>query len=252
MNAPDSLSLRHLLLHRLPEAEARALEERLMMEEGVTDCLREAENDLLDDYAAGRLEAEDRAGVEKYLLATARDRQRLQIARALRQVQAVPSPSRSSVWKRAIPRGPLRHWSGRIALGAAACMVLVILVVSRMSGTGSETNADLVLLADEQRGGTIRSIAIPTNVARVRLQMEVHAPAGSSTYVISISDQDGRRLYEASGLRPRAAGGYSFLEVSIPSSALRPGTHRVVVTAREAGGRGQPDSSAWQLDLHRP
>jgi hypothetical protein len=95
MSSPDTATLRLLLLHQLPESEARQLEERLMLEEQLGDLLREAEHDLLDDYASNRLLPEERAAVEQYLLVTAEDRERLKVARALARLQARPQRARS-------------------------------------------------------------------------------------------------------------------------------------------------------------
>jgi Uma2 family endonuclease len=62
-----------------------ALSGRILLEEGFAEELQEAEIDLLDDYAHKRLTVEERAGVERYLLISPLNRERVLMARALRQ-----------------------------------------------------------------------------------------------------------------------------------------------------------------------
>jgi hypothetical protein len=264
MNSPDNSTLRRLLLHQTSEAEQRLLEERLLSEEGVADALRDVENDLLDDYAAKRLAAEDRASVEKYLLATVADRRRLQIAAALSRTPnatspSAPAPAGSPNWssvasapEQVVPKPWRLRGRARIALVAAACAILAIIALPKIGRIGSGTTADLVLLADQQRGAAARSLEIRAPVARLRLQIEVSPAADPSTYVIDVSDQNGHRLYEAERLTPRTAGGYSFVEMSVPMSVLNPAVQRIIVTARQTGSRGQPVASVWEVSLNRP
>jgi hypothetical protein len=75
--------LRALLLHSLAEEEMRALSGRILLEEGFAEQLQEAEIDVLDDYAHKRLTIEERAAVERYLLTSPLNRQRVLTSRAL-------------------------------------------------------------------------------------------------------------------------------------------------------------------------
>jgi hypothetical protein len=79
--------LRALLLHSLPEKEMEALGGRILLEEGFAEQLEEAEIDLLDDYAHQRLTSEERGAVERHLLKTLRNRERLLTAHAIRRLR---------------------------------------------------------------------------------------------------------------------------------------------------------------------
>jgi hypothetical protein len=81
--------LRAFLLRRLPAAEYARLEDAIVMEHGFAERLRDEEFDLLDDFAAGVLNAEDRGAVERHLLGTAESLHSLRVARALRRQRAV-------------------------------------------------------------------------------------------------------------------------------------------------------------------
>jgi hypothetical protein len=82
--------LRALLLHSLAEKEMEALSGRILLEEGFAERLQEAEIDLLDDYAHERLKPEERAGVERYLLISPVNRERVLTARALHSALGKP------------------------------------------------------------------------------------------------------------------------------------------------------------------
>jgi anti-sigma factor RsiW len=252
MSTPDTPSLKLLLLHRLPESEAQQLEERLMVEEHLADLLREAEHDLLDDYASGRLVPEERAAVEKYLLVTAADRERLKVARALARLQAAPerARSRSPFTRRWWPPG----WPVRLGVAIAACAILSLgVLVFRMKPTGGlpAPTTTVVLLADAQRGSSGGSINISATAARVRLQVEIPAKGSASTYTLAIADRGGRVLYEAPDLPPRLAGPYPFVEAIVPATALDSPRCRITLTESTSNPASPRRAFAWDLEVQR-
>ncbi|HET8647449.1 MAG TPA: hypothetical protein VFO85_18265, partial [Vicinamibacteria bacterium] len=84
MRDPDEAGIRRYLLGQLPEGQAELVEEGYLASPEVFQRVRGVEDDLLDDYAAGRLTAEDRAAFEARYLAAPALRQRVEAARALR------------------------------------------------------------------------------------------------------------------------------------------------------------------------
>lgn len=135
---------RQYLLRRLPEADVAHFEDCILEEDGCAERLREAEDDLLDDYAAGRLSADEREAVERFLLNSPDGRQRLLFARAL---EAMPRQSGSRddlsgphVDRRAAaggsstpgdvsPASLTRKWIAPIGLLLAASVAFVLLYV---------------------------------------------------------------------------------------------------------------------------
>lgn len=88
MSHASDTELRDLLLRRLAPERAAALEELLLVEDDCAERLLEIEHDLLDDYAAGRLDAPDRAAVARLLQDDPGAAARLRFAHALRRVAA--------------------------------------------------------------------------------------------------------------------------------------------------------------------
>lgn len=247
MTPPTSATLRDWLLHRLPDAARAALEERLLREDALVAQLREAETDLIDDHAAGRLDAATRADVARHLIADRDGHWRWQVARALavrraaRRVAEAGEPRRR--WVAARPR--------LAAIGAlAAVLVLAVLLVRPLLPSRPPADAatlPTVSLRVAATRGTASALTLPPNTGWLRLQVEAIDPQ-PRRYAVSISDGATVRFH-AGGLTLRRAGPYAFVEVVIPAAAAGPG-HRTVRLLPE----GAPTAAAtvWELDTTVP
>jgi hypothetical protein len=260
MSTPDTQHLRRFLLHQLPQEQARQLEERLMLEEGFVAALSEAEHDLLEDYSRERLTPEERAEVEKYLLATPRDRQRLEITRGLIRLQAsrgaTHSPQRPARSTRKAFPHPFSRWSALVGALAAACLLAIILrfVVPRGGiQHGSGAVQTVVLLADNERGSQSRLIEIKPGITALKVQVEIpgDAAGSGSTYRLSVSGPGEPHPYQAERLAAQVAGAYSYVEAIVPVSAFDTPSRRVVVSiSRQPSLPGAPVYT-WQLEVRR-
>jgi hypothetical protein len=245
MSAPENHVLRDFLLHRLGEADAHALEERLMTEDGFLEALQDAEHDLLDDYAAGQLTGEDRAAVERYLLATPEARQRLEMGRALARARSKPQ---ARVQARARPRYR-RTW--QLAFAAAACVAIVaFLVPSRFSTVDTNKRTELLLLADSSRSTSSRVIDIDTGAAEVALQVEIPSASATSTYSVELLDATGRRTHEAHDLRAQDVSGYSVVQLTVPGSVFQSGPHTIVLRESQSAAPAA-EVFRWQININR-
>jgi anti-sigma factor RsiW len=81
MNESEQI-ITHYLLGELSEAERVALEERYFTDLQVFDKIVKAENELVDDYARGRLSPQLRERFEQYYLAHPKRRERMKFAQA--------------------------------------------------------------------------------------------------------------------------------------------------------------------------
>jgi hypothetical protein len=116
MHELDDRAVRRYLLGLLPEAEADALEESYFGDPEVFDHIRGVEDDLIDDYVAGRLAPAAVAAFEAGYLVREPLRQRVEAARAL-HLAARPAPARP-----AAARSP--RWFGPLAFAAALAVAI--------------------------------------------------------------------------------------------------------------------------------
>lgn len=247
--AASDAQLRALLLHRIGGDQAAALEQCLITEDGLAERLRHVEYDLLDAYARGCLRTADRAAVRQYLLRTARDRDRLRLARllaGLRPPGRAPAP---------LPRW-LQAWPGRLALaaGLAAAAVAVTLTL-RLPHPGSPSAAapaaqtqaagyTLSLLADVSRGLEADPIRIPPGTANLRLQAELEQGSDAAIYELRVLDSQGKVLQQVQGLKLLHAGSHAYVEASVAASTLRPGLRRFEVRPQA----GAAPLQSWTVD----
>lgn len=277
--------LRAFLLRRLPAAESARLEDSIVTEDGVAERLRDEEFDLLDDYAAGVMSAEDRGAVERHLLNTAESLHSLKVARALRRQGAAAGSAESAPADRPTTGrragGQAAGWSrfrrqraaGAAALLAAGIASLALIPVWHQGpdGRGPRTGtlvlpgstaavaprpgdapADslpvITLVADVVRGvpRPPPRIKIAAGTTSVRLQAEVPDAEPGVLYSLRIDDAAGRRLFEGSELAIRVAGRYQFVEAAVPAAALAPGARTISLRASGAA-REAPAKFSWRI-----
>ena len=131
--AKDQALLRRYLLGKAAAQEQEDVEFWLMSEEEAYDLLEAAENDLIDDSLAGRLDKYDLDRFNKHFLAAPERQRNLQFSRSFRrEVNPAPIPDPSSMrglWPRLLA---VLHYRPAFAYAGSA-LVLVLLVVSTAS-----------------------------------------------------------------------------------------------------------------------
>ena len=275
---------RQYLLRRLADTAADEFEEHLLSDDTCAEQLRDAEDDLLDDYAAGRLTPEERAGVERYLLSSDEGEQRLRFARALadaaRQAGGTSGAAiRSGVSHDTPTSSSTLRWMAPLGLLIAAGVAYFVLVLPRSPAPVPPSSASpertpvasipsqpeptarsaeqappyaVLLLAELQRGtGRAQPIAVPPGTTRLRLQLEVAADAPGSgeplMYQMVVQEPNGQQVFAASSLSARQVGAYRIVEADVPVSELGTGARRVSLS-RVTGSRLVPEFD-WNVDV---
>ena len=258
----DDEGLRRYLLGLLPEPEAEALEQDSLASPEVLDRVRAVEHDLLDDYAAGRLGAEDVARFESRYLASPRLRDRVTAARALRLAAPAETPT--------VPaRRPVRWWP---VLAVAAALVLVVVVpvlrrpargpevVTRPSPSAPTSLAESAPLASPltpsvpaitrvvfavsplrlrgQDGPT--ELRVPKDAGLVALELEGDADGLAGTSLeATLSTVEGRRVWRGQARRVLTPSRPSLVAVAeVPAEALPAGDYLLKLTV--PGGEALP------------
>ena len=263
---------RSLLLHRLPDDQAQALEQRLLDDPQALDALRDAGHDLIDDYAQDRLPPAERAAFEAHVLPGPQAAERLRFSRALhaqaevlrtRSESPVPGAGRPPLPRRprfgeASPR-PRRRRGAVFALAGSALAILLAfaalqwpVVTSRTPADPSATAATVVLLAAVERGHAspvATAVNVPAGVTQLRVQAEVDQPDDTARYRLMMfagtaatADEPVLRIEHLPLL---SAGRYRYVEAMLPVTPLAAGPRTIRV---EAEAPAAPFAFDWTLD----
>jgi hypothetical protein len=155
----DGTDLRRYLLGRLPEAESDELEVRLLAEPDAHQAMLSAEDDLVDDYALGRLAAADREAFDGLVLprpgmgrrvAFARSlgavaAQRQAAPRAARRPAGVPWSERAAAWLGGLVPAPA------LRLAMAAAVLALVATAGWSAWQGVELRRELAALEASQQ-----------------------------------------------------------------------------------------------------
>ena len=251
------------LRDELSEPERTNFEERLLLDQGFSDEVAACEQELIDDYARGRLPRADRATIATWIESSPRRSERAAMAKAflLHQQRSRPVAgflSRNFVWR----------------LTAAACLLIGFglaihfLVqrnfaqpreVQRSSVTAPSTpaptvatvpKADVVLLVAE----TLRGASTPTLYRIHRdapVDFQVLLPQGSDAPVYSADlSAVGRSKMPSmawDGLPRQVLRDSSYLRITLPAHSLLPGTYSMMVS-----GKGTSVSTRFRIELAQP
>ncbi|PZQ15500.1 MAG: hypothetical protein DI564_09250 [Rhodanobacter denitrificans] len=237
--SPTDATLRDWLLHRLPEADAVALEERLLREDAFATRLLEVETDLIDDHAAGLLDAATREAVARHLIADPAGRWRWTVARAL------AARTRTATLTRQRRRRRLAAAIG--ALAAAAVLAIALMQPDRAPQAPADIAAlPTISLRLAATRGEATPLRLPANDGWLRLQVEV-AESAAAAYELTVRDGTDVRFH-ASGLALHRAGPYGYVEAVIPAAAAGPGRRQV-----ELAPTGAAQAPAiWYLETTAP
>jgi hypothetical protein len=249
MNAFNDQQIRERLLHRLDPVQSDGMDEYLFADETFADRLSDARYDLLDDYARGKLSADERARVERHLLSTPTDHHALRVAAALAKIgRAEHRLDRHRA--RSYPRARRAVWlAAALVIGAVSLLTYDRIV---REYPPAESQADLstlptmTLLASAQRGDNTTEFDLP-HADRLRVQIEVDAPATKTRFTLSIADSN-HVVFTARELVPRTSGPYRFVEVAVPSRLLGPGNRRITLAADDVTGA---EPSTWDITVNK-
>ncbi len=193
MTETDTDTIARHLLGQLAEADADRLEARLLAEPELFRTAETVEDDLVDRYARGEMNGEERAQFERYLLGAERIRERVAFARAL---ASCTETRREAAYPGAgvvVAHRTRRLWaSPRLAWAAALILAL---------GAGWATSGVLRLRSDLGRTRSeLTASRAATEQARGRADALEHAAARAT-----ISKNDLRKQVEAQRAAAKSA-----------------------------------------------
>lgn len=230
--------VRRYLLGALSEEARRGVEERLMTEEAFLEELTLAEGELIDDYADGQLDAEERAGFERHFLSTEERRAQLRFALSLRRYAfrttkkktAAPTPGERL---RAFWGGRSTAWRAGLAFAAVACIAVAVWL---LIPPAPPTFASLTLVAGagERAGGgeAPQKVRLPLGADELRITLALPAgtPPANAYRAEMFAVSEGR----TESLDAKRDGGA--VTVVVPENRLARGRYALKLYASAVGG----------------
>ncbi len=178
----QNTQLRHYLLDELPADEQQLIEERLLIDNDYLEQMLIVEEDLIDDYAAGKLSPKQQAKYQRLFLASPEGRQKLQISQVLKKhLNNFPSETahRTTLAER-IQQAFARLFSPPVLTAAAAILVVGLGVIGWWAVSQSDLKKGITALQSaygEQRPLEARI----TGFSYARFSSSSKLPTQSST-----------------------------------------------------------------------
>jgi hypothetical protein len=221
------------LLHQMAEDERQTFSERWFVEPELRDELRRAEADLLDAYTRGEVSRERHMQIERYLLASSSQRQKLKFAQAL--ATALPSARPRKI-----------HWA---TLGAVAAGLVLVAALSMVMARNRRLENELAhlqsqALSQEQPAppqGGVYAIFLPAGALRSRAGIRLTLPTGVDVLHLELGlepEQDrefdsavvsvsGRIVFRQQPVSLEGTASVTRVSLWIPSKLLAPGNYTI-------------------------
>ncbi|HEV2764424.1 MAG TPA: hypothetical protein VGV38_15705 [Pyrinomonadaceae bacterium] len=240
-------TLKLYLLGLLPAEGCAPLEERLLTDAGFYEELSIAEDELIDLYLAGDLDAAERESFETHFLCPAERVQKLRLARSLRRyvnesAESSPADAPARGWwerlKNLFGPRPALAFSLAVAVLLAVSLFALSRRVQTVREAGSVYAVGLTPGLTRESGETQR-ITIPHGTDTLRLRLELPAddyPAYRAEFLTAQS----RVLHTGDGLKAADLNGRRAVEADVPSELVAPGDYQLKLYGLNSRGDAEP------------
>lgn len=157
VNTDDKTLLRQYLLGELSDADEEKVEVRLLEDDAYFEELEVVESELMDEYVQNKVSADERAKLERRLLNSKRQQQKLAFASALDAESEARATEKAKVVPIAVPARK-SVWSSPYLKIAAAVIVAFGLLLSLWVLLGPKSDVERGMVALNQAQGNERLI----------------------------------------------------------------------------------------------
>jgi hypothetical protein len=236
--------LRQYLLGRLSGSARENLERRVLNEAEVNDEVQAMEDELIDQYLRGRLNARERKQFESYFLIPEERQRKLRFGRTLRRyLDSLPrvkaNQDSKSTWVRFswLEARPVLVASLLLVIGLGVLSVFWLVTHKRAGGgvTGNTLAITLDSGSSRANGGKIQRLELPASYGSVEVQLELGSNEYSDYEVALLRER--RLLTTYKSLRPQNKDGHTVLAVLIPANMLEPGDYTFTLSGTTNSGQ---------------
>lgn len=261
-------TIKQYLLRRLDEAGQRRFEERFLTDSEFREVALVVEDELIEDYLAGLLTAEERESFDRHYLSTSRQFEELKLSQALREYATQGAAERTlDAADAGATRGRHRiinllFGKGRPPVLAVVLLLLIALAVwwslagrRRWDDQREALNAEVTLLNRQPLGNElVLTVTLTSVISRAPHQgQKVLIPGGINivqfllslpgqqyqSYEITLYINDGPEVLTVSGLHAEDTGGDRLVKLRIPARLLTPEDYVLKVRGVNAAGQSE-------------
>jgi hypothetical protein len=260
VNSDDLKTIREYLLGQLAEEEQQALEQRLLTEDDLFQELEIVEDELVDDFVAEELTANERAQFEQYFLSSPERQQDVRFAAGLhRYVAGKTDPAGETSIS---PAAPELTWQERVriawtsqtqllriaAIAATVVIIAGVFWLVRNNRQLPQTYATFTLtLSKNNRADSepATEVKLPLNADAARLYLKLPEPVDQSArYRVELLKDTG----EATAINSVALLDNSAV-VEIPAAQLARGQYALKVYVVKPDGTDQRINGSYFLSV---
>ncbi|HSE31101.1 MAG TPA: hypothetical protein VLA93_05960 [Pyrinomonadaceae bacterium] len=238
-------TIKTYLLGNLEEPSKTQLEERLLNDAELFEEVLVVEDELVDQYIAGRLSSDDKARFEAHFVVTPDRVRKIQFGRAFYKyleqndtaetpgaVQVKPSRSQFSFWQ---VRRPLIAFS--LVAVAGFAILAVYWATLHKESSGSRRTHVITLAAGVTRssGAGFHRETIPTDASTIELRLVV-AEIRYRTYKADIQSET-TRITDLMSSRTREENGEKTVVFSVATGSLPPDDYQVKLSGTDDAGQ---------------
>jgi len=237
----DNDAVKQYLLGNLSESAREKLERRVLNETEVNEEVQASEDELIDQYLGGKLNAEERKQFETYFLLPQERQRKLRFGRTLRRyldllpgAKANQDLNKSSlVWlKRLEPRFAL---AGSLVLVSLAVLATLWLVNNRRVDNGQTLAITLQPGSSRANEGSIQRLQVPASYRSVEVQLEMASNEYPVYEVELLREHQSLNTYKS--LHAQNKDGHLDLVLVIPAELLEVGDYTFKVSGASNAGQ---------------
>ena len=232
---PGQDSIRRYLLGQLPDQTQQTLEEGFMTGDTSLEELEAAEDELVDEYLAGRLSNQERDQFEKHFLSAPEREQKLRFAKVFHRYAAAhqPPPTVSSDARTPTNFLSFQTWPARIAALAVILVAIggIWFYLSRQRQPSFATITLSPSLSNRSDGVEVTKVKLPANADFLKLILNLPTRPRGTSYRAVLENQAGETMTTI-----LTQENSSSLGIAIPASQLKPGQYAVKLFAKSGAG----------------
>ena len=235
----DQTTVREYLLGHLTDVEEEQIEQRLMVEDDLFEELEISKGELIEEYRAGELTAQEKEWFEQHFLSSAQGGQSFTLAVALGRMKSPraaqqPQPVRPTLLERLTALFKQPRWAIAAITPVLVAVIVAVVLISRPAGQTFVGPALTNNVINRESGPLPTKLTLPANTAQLKLRLMLPQPAtGTARYEAKLDNRTEEKQINV------VESDADSVTVLIPADLLPQGEYSVVLSRINSDGSSQ-------------